>query len=121
LKRSEHYGDYPQPVSELTEKLLDGLDEEKFFETEHADYDITFRRFADASLKKWIQGENMEDFTEDEFSQILRFSMVETDLERMSKKGLLDSIEDANGEAVYFLTDKGKKEVGNFVGKKELR
>lgn len=121
MKRSEHYGDYPQPVSELTEKLLDGLDEEKFFETEHADHDITFRRFADASLKKWIQGDDMNDFTEDEFSQILRFSMVETELDRMSKKGILDSIEDANGESVYFLTDKGKKEVGNFIGKKELQ
>jgi hypothetical protein len=93
LKRSEHYDDYPKPVSELTEKLLDGLEEEKFFEAEQADYNITFRRFADLALKKWINGDDMEDFTEDEFSQILRFSMVETDLLRMSERGLLDSIE----------------------------
>jgi predicted transcriptional regulator len=115
LEKSEHYDDYPRPVSELTQKLLEGLEEEDFFETEKADYNITFRRFADSALRKWIKGEEMEDFTEDEFSQILRFSMVETDLNRMEEKGLLDSIEDENGESMYFLTDKGKIEVEKFV------
>jgi hypothetical protein len=121
LKRSEHYNDYPKPVSELTEKLLDGLEEENFFETEHADYNITFRRFADSALKKWIKGDDMDDFTEEEFSQILRFSMVETDLVRMSERGLLDSIEDSNGEAMYFLTDKGKKEIETLVEKEKSK
>lgn len=118
MKRSEHYDDYPKPVSELTEKLLDGLEEENFFETERADYNITFRRFADSSLRKWIKGEDMEDFTEEEFSQILRLSMVESDLTRMSEKGLLDSIEDENGESMYFLTEKGKIEIENYIEEK---
>lgn len=115
MKRSEHYDDYPKPVSELTEKLLDGLEEEDFFKTENANYDITFRRFADSALKKWIKGDDMEDFTEEEFSQILRFSMVESDLLRMQERGILDSIEDDNGEQMYFLTEKGKNEVENYM------
>ena len=117
MKRSEHYDDYPKPVAELTEKLLDGLEEEKFFESEQADYNITFRRFADLALKKWINGDDIEDFTEDEFSQILRFSMVETDLLRLSERGLLDSIENEEGEEMYFLTEKGKKDLGNFISR----
>jgi predicted transcriptional regulator len=114
LKRSEHYENYPPSVSEMTEKLLESLTEEKFFEEEQADYDITFKRFADSALSKWLKGSDIEDFTEEEFSSILRYSIVESDLTRMNEKGLLDSMEDANGETVYFLTEKGKEEMGKL-------
>ncbi len=111
MKRSEHYENYPEPVSEITEKLLESLIEERFFEEEQADYNITFRRFAESALSKWIKGNDMDDFSEEEFSSILRYSIVESDLLRLNEKGLLDSMEDANGELVYFLTDKGKEEM----------
>lgn len=114
MKRSEHYQNYPKPVSEITEKLLDSLIEEKFFEEEQADYNITFRRFADLALSKWINGNDMEDFSEEEFSSILRYSIIESDLTRLNDKGILDSMENENGETVYFLTEKGKKEMSNF-------
>jgi predicted transcriptional regulator len=114
LKRSEHYENYPPSVSEITEKLLESLTEEKFFEEEQADYDITFKRFADSALSKWVKGNDIEDFSEEEFSSILRYSIVESDLVRLNKKGLLDSMEDENGETVYFLTEKGKNEMSNL-------
>jgi hypothetical protein len=114
LKRSEHYENYPPSVSEITEKLLESLTEEKFFEEEQADYDITFKRFADSALSKWVKGDDMEDFSEEEFSSILRYSIVESDLVRLNKKGLLDSMEDENGETVYFLTEKGKSEMSSL-------
>lgn len=114
MKRSEHYENYPPSVSEITEKLLESLTEEKFFEEEQADYDITFKRFADSALSKWVKGDDMEDFSEEEFSSILRYSIVESDLVRLNKKGLLDSMEDENGETVYFLTEKGKSEMSSL-------
>ena len=114
MKRSEHYENYPPSVSEMTEKLLESLTEEKFFEEEQADYDITFKRFADSALSKWVKGNDIEDFSEEEFSSILRYSIVESDLVRLNKKGLLDSMEDENGETVYFLTEKGKNEMSNL-------
>lgn len=114
MKRSEHYENYPPSVSEITEKLLESLTEEKFFEEEQADYDITFKRFADSALSKWVKGNDIEDFSEEEFSSILRYSIVESDLVRLNKKGLLDSMEDENGETVYFLTEKGKNEMSNL-------
>lgn len=110
MERSEHYENYPPSVSEITEKLLEGLKEEKFFEEEGADYNITFKRFADLGLSKWAKGNDMDDFTEEEFSSVLRFSIVESDLLRLNKKVFLDSMENAKGETVYFLTEKGKKE-----------
>jgi hypothetical protein len=114
MQRSTFYEDYPESVSSFTEKLLEGLSEEKFFKVEGADYDITFRRFADLSFKKWLDGTEMEDFSEDEFSNALKFSIVESELNSMAIKGLLESIEDENGEARYFLTKKGKKEIGEL-------
>ena len=114
MKRSEHYENYPPSVSEITEKLLESLTEERFFEEEQADYDITFKRFADSALSKWVKGDDIEDFSEEEFSSILRYSIVESDLVRLNKKGLLDSMEDENGETVYFLTEKGKSEMSNL-------
>lgn len=114
MPKSTFYDDYPESVSSFTEKLLEGLDEEKFFEIEGADYDVTFRRFADLSFKKWIDGTEMEDFSEDEFSDALKFSIIESQLNTMTRKGLLGSIEDENGEARYFLTKKGKLEIGEL-------
>ncbi len=114
MKRSKHYENYPPSVSEITEKLMEGLTEEKFFDEEQADYDITFKRFADFALSKWVSGKDLEDFTEDEFSSILKYSIVESDLIRLNKKGILDSMENENGETVYFLTEKGKNEMYNL-------
>jgi len=93
---------------------MEGLTEEKFFDEEQADYDITFKRFADFALSKWVSGKDLEDFTEDEFSSILKYSIVESDLIRLNKKGILDSMENENGETVYFLTEKGKNEMYNL-------
>ena len=114
MPKSTFYDDYPESVSLFTEKLLEGLDEEKFFEIEGADYNITFKRFADLSLKKWVIGNEMEDFSEEEFSDALKFSIIESQLDAMTRKGLLGSIEDENGEARYFLTKKGKIEIGEL-------
>lgn len=114
MKRSKYYENYPPAVSEVSEKLLEILTEERFFEEENADYDITFKRFADFSLSKWAKGNPMDDFSIDEFSNMLKYSIVESNLSKMNEKGFLDSIENEKGEMVYFLTEKGKKEKVNF-------
>lgn len=114
MRRSKHYNDYPASVSELTEKLLSVLEDEKFFLAEGADYDITFKRFADSCLNRWISGEDLENIPEDEFSNILNLSIIQSDLNGLAERGVLDVIEDENGEDKYFLTEKGKKEVENF-------
>jgi hypothetical protein len=114
MPESKYYDDYPESVSSFTKKLLEGLDEEKFFEIEGADYDVTFRRFAELSLKKWVKGNEMEDFSEEEFSEVLKFSIAESELNSMTEKGLLGSMEDEHGETHYFLTERGKIEMGKL-------
>ena len=114
MERSIHYNDYPETVSEITEKLLEGLDEEGFFKNEEADYDITFKRFAQFLLARWIKGEDLQEFTEEEFSKILNFSIVETDLEKLVERNLINWVEDENGDPLYFVTDHGKKILAKF-------
>lgn len=112
-----YYDVYPNSVSELTEKLLEGLEEEGFFEKEGADYDITFKRFADSVFKNWLSGEELENISEKEFSQILSLSIIQSDLEGLRSRGVLETIENDEGESMYFLTEKGKGEMEKFLGK----
>lgn len=117
LKRSIHYETYPSSVSDVTERLLEGLEEAEFFQKEEADYDVTFKRFADFFFTRWVNGEDMEDFPEKEFSDILNRSIIESDIKRLSERELLDSIEDESGETLYFVTEKGKREMEKLKSK----
>ena len=104
LKRSIHYETYPTSVADITERLLEGLEEAEFFTKEEADYNVTFKRFADFFLGRWVNGEELEDFPEEEFSSILN---------------RLDCIEDEKGETLYFVTEKGKKEMEKLKPKSD--
>lgn len=117
MEKSLYYDDYPVSVSELTEKLLEGLEEEGFFEKEGADYNITFKRFADSVFKNWIKGEELENISEEEFTGILNLSIIQSDLQGLTDRGVLDTIENEEGEPMYFLTEKGKTEMERFLGK----
>ncbi len=117
MEKSVHYDVYPNSVSELTEKLLEGLEEEGFFEKEGADYNITFKRFADTVFRNWLSGEDLENISEKEFSQILNLSIIQSDLESLRGRGVLETIENDEGEPMYFLTEKGKGEMEKFIGK----
>lgn len=117
LKRSIHYETYPTSVADVTERLLEGLEEAEFFSKEEADYNVTFKRFADFFLGRWVNGQELEDFPEEEFSNILNRSIIESDMKRLSDRNLLDCIEDENGEIQYFVTEKGKKEIKKFKPK----
>lgn len=117
MQRSPYYDDYPESVSEFVEKLLESLEEEGFFEKEGADYNITFGRFADSVLKKWVKGEDIESISEEEFVGILNLSIVQSDLQGLTERGVLDTIENEEGEPMYFLTEKGKIEMEKFLGK----
>ena len=119
LKRSIHYETYPTSVADVTERLLEGLEEAEFFAKEEADYNVTFKRFADFFLGRWVNGEELEDFPEEEFSNILNKSIIESDIKRLSDRNLLDCIEDEKGETLYFVTEKGKKEMEKLKSKSD--
>jgi DNA-binding MarR family transcriptional regulator len=68
-------------------------------------------------LGRWLNGEELEDFPEEEFSSILNRSIIESCIKRLSDRNLLDCIEDEKGETLYFVTEKAKKEMEKLKSK----
>jgi len=111
LQKSIHYDNYPKQVSEVTEKIIETLEEDNFFRKENISPDITFKNFADNILQKWISGNVMDIFADDEFFDVLKMCMVESDVTSLKDRGFIDFIEDESGNPLYFLTEMGKQAV----------
>jgi predicted transcriptional regulator len=109
LEKSIYYQDYPKSISNVADKIIESLIEDEFFEKEGALVDVTFKKFADAILPKWINGNIMDIFSDDEFSSILNESIVESRVISLKERGFLDYIEDNEGKVHYFLTNQGKE------------
>ena len=111
MEKSIYYTDYPKSVSNIADKIIESLVEDEFFEKEGACPDVTFKKFAEAILPKWINGNIMDIFSDDEFSSILNESIVESRVISLKERGFLDYIEDSDGKIHYFLTERGKEAV----------
>jgi len=105
---------YQPIVVEETEHIIQGLIESEFF----SDYEITDYTFArqyilDLLTQKFIDGlledEEVELFTEDEFTKMLQEIVAGTLLYELKEKGLINSYEDDSTEEMFFLTEDGKK------------
>lgn len=105
---------YPNSVSEFSGNLVEGLKEFGFFiEEPDVDPSILFKNFCEEFMPKWIEGKEPEDYLENEevFQKVIIKSITESILTDLKEKGIVDSVEDENGEEVFFLTTEGKKEV----------
>jgi hypothetical protein len=111
LEKSIYYHDYPKSVSELADKIIESLEDDQFFEKEGASPDLTFKKFADAILPKWINGNMLDIFSDDEFASILNESIVESRVISLKERGFLDYIEDNEGKVHYFLTEQGREAI----------
>ena len=58
-------------------------------------------------LPKFLKGEELM-ITEKEVDILLRICLAEISMTALKEKGLIDFMEDENGEEVIFLTEKGK-------------
>jgi hypothetical protein len=61
---------------------------------------------------KWLNSEDVI-LNESEVIECLNYAWAEYNLNSLKEKGLIDSIEDENGEEVWFPTEAGKKTVKN--------
>mgnify|MGYP000287795469 CR=1 FL=1 len=109
---------YQPIVVEETEHIIQGLIESEFFNDYEID-DYTFARqyILDLLTQKFIDGlledEEVELFTEDEFTKILQEIVAGTLLYDLKQKGLINSYEDDSTEETFFLTEEGKKLLKN--------
>lgn len=109
---------YQPIVVEETEHIIQGLIESEFF----SDYEIDNYTFArqyilDLLTQKFIDGlledEEVELFSEDEFTKILQEIVAGTILYNLKQKGLINSYEDDSTEETFFLTEEGRKLLKN--------
>ena len=102
----------PQPVQEYIDKLTPHLiellkDEECEFDDEILE--IVWKKVLIPPLiEKFINGEEII-LSEAKMIDIFNELITTCCIESLKKKGIIDYIEDENGEEVIFLTDKGKE------------
>lgn len=110
---------YQPVVIEKANLIIESLDESNFFvENDIKDKTYSFNLLCEKLTEKFILGELDDEnglFEEEEMNQILTEMIVSTHLENLIKKGLVDSVEDENGEEVFFLTESGKNEAKSIL------
>jgi hypothetical protein len=107
---------YLPKIVEISEEMINILIEDQFFsDFEITDYSYAKKRFCDELTTKFIAGELDfevdELFTDEELDLILKEIAAESVLRTLEKGGYLNSYEDEDVEEVFFLTEKGKKEL----------
>ena len=108
MERFKHFDDYPRVVSEISERLVNSLKEDEIFKSEQIIGDIAFLNFSEFFLEKWVNGDLSGEILEEEFVNVMKKIIIESNLESLKSKDLIDSIENSEGEMVYFLTPAGK-------------
>lgn len=105
---------YQPIVLEYVEHLILGLEESNFFDDYEIE-DLTFIRehlsgiLTEKFIEGTLEGEFEEIFTEDEFELLLKEMIAGSILYELKDKSLVNSVEDQDGEEVFFLTEEGKK------------
>jgi hypothetical protein len=101
---------YPEVVTEYTDDLsnhfrdwakAEDLDPDKFCTI--FSYELSKRVFP-----KWIQDSTDFLLEEEEILDAMNFSYTEYHLQSLQDKGLIDCIDNEEGETIWFATEKGK-------------
>lgn len=115
---------YPEPIKEALEKYILILDNEKFFDDE-IEFPPNMQETAKTHLwnllgnilmPKFIDGSDNYQATADELNEVIKLTIIQTNLDSLIQDKLVDTLEDENGETIYFVTEKGK-ELAKDIGK----
>jgi Fe2+ or Zn2+ uptake regulation protein len=99
---------YQPIVKEKANNIVDALEKSDFFKDfEITNREIVYNHFCEKLTTKFINGDIDEPVycTENDLIQII----TETCLIELKEKGMVNSIEDENGDERFFLTEMGKK------------
>ena len=101
---------YPESIKEWvtdTESVL-----EEFFNdpTIFSNRDVARETYRDVAgryaLQSWLDSGDIQ-VSDDEFAEILDKVILESAIKILQAKGMIDSVEDADGEMIYWPTEKG--------------
>lgn len=100
---------WPEPVVELTNLAVMAFKAEGLFEAEPELLEEWFyEALAEIAFPKFIAGTDMW-WSEDEIDNAINRGLAYSITIKLKQEGLMDWIEDENGEQMIFLTEKGKK------------
>lgn len=103
---------YQPEVIELADKIIGTLHEDGFFTESGIEHPEPAKPvICDFLTEKFIAGKLVNGSVEtndEEFRKVLGLVIAECTLRSLTKKGFTNSVEDENGEEVFFLTEKGK-------------
>lgn len=100
---------WPEPVAELTSLAVNAFKAEGLFEEEPSLQEEWFyEALAEIAFPKFIAGTDMW-WSEDEIDKAITRGLAYSITIKLKEEGLMDWIENENGEQMIFLTEKGKK------------
>jgi hypothetical protein len=97
---------YPKQVNNTAEYIFEAFTD--FMIEENIDPTILREEICKNLLPKFIQGIELT-FTEDEILEVMKYAHVNTLIEGLKAKGLINSIEDENGQEWLWATTSGKE------------
>jgi hypothetical protein len=101
---------WPEPVAELTSLAVSAFKAEGLFEEEPELLEEWFyEALAEIAFPKFIAGTDMI-WSDDEIDNAITRGLAYSITIKLKEEGLMDWIENENGEQIIFLTEKGKKE-----------
>lgn len=103
---------YPEPVEKFSQSLFDTLCKTEFFSENDITSEVVFQKakghIQKAVFESWLEDGETK-MTEEILETLLRKIMAENLLHSLHEKGMIDYVEDENGEEVFFLTEKGNR------------
>jgi hypothetical protein len=98
---------YPEVVS-LRSSFLTEIFKEQLIQDEINPQDF-FEEISKIFIEKFINGDSDFDFTVEEFFTAHSKALLRTAIRDLRSEGIIDSIENIEGEEVIFLTESGKE------------
>lgn len=107
---------YPKKVTTYTDNLIKILSEELDPEYNNENFlAILQDRLNDKSVSEFIKSGDVI-IPENEFDDCFSMSIIEYTVMNMVDDGIVNYVEDENGEETFFLTEKGKKVGEKLIG-----
>lgn len=104
---------YPDSVTEVAEQIYSVFEEDLIKEMEYKSKEwckpIGMEVINKFMLPKFIDGQELLLTDEEEIEVLYTKCLAELSIRSLKERGLIDLIEDENGEEVIFLTENGKK------------